>query len=238
MPYSSSDFNYGSERERNSIVHEQRVARPERIAQAASSPPSPNARGGRDRFGVICVPQYPRQADVAVRRELPPPHVAPARAVPLSLGRGPRGETNFRSEYPSSHEPRFNAQDSNDHLSTISNRDRVQQQHQFPRVLQGHPNVPARTLQGAHDDSGYVLLYTLTSSAFYASCKTNQATRSTLEVVRFREAEAAKYYLEEGGSARETHRPRTLIVPLGAPTPHDSAKRRYGEPRRDVVVID
>ena len=174
LPYSSSDLNHASERERNPIVHEQRVARLERVAPAAMSPSSPNARGGKDRVGVICVPQYPRQPDVAVRRELPSAHVAPARAVPLLQGRGSRSRTNFRSDCQSSHEPQFNPQDANDHSSTTSNRDRVlqQQHHQFPSVLQGHPNVPARISQSAHDDSGYVLLYTLTSSTFYASCKT------------------------------------------------------------------
>lgn len=159
LPYSSSDSYHVFERDRGPSVHEQRVAGPERLPRPAM-PLSPNdGKGGKNHLRVLCVPQYPRQPDIPVRRELAPTHVVHTRVVPPGE-HSSWGRASFPSDHQMAGESQSNLHDPNPYWATSQNRERLQQQqhHQYSRALPGHPSFPARASQGTHDNFGYVLL--------------------------------------------------------------------------------
>ena len=163
LPYSSSDSYHVFERDRGPFVREQRVARPERIPHRAVPLSPHDGKGGNNHLGVLCVPQYPRQPDVPVHRELASTHVAPVRAVPPE-GYSSWDRTNFPSDYQLARKPHSNLRDSNSYWATTGNRERFQQQQQqqhdqYSHALLGHPSFQARTSQSTHDNPGYVLLH-------------------------------------------------------------------------------
>ncbi|KAL8831273.1 MAG: hypothetical protein Q9191_000962 [Dirinaria sp. TL-2023a] len=214
LPYSPSDSCQVFERDRGPFIHEHRVARPERLPQSAMPLSPRDGKRGKNHLRVLCVPQYPRPPDVPVRRELASTYVAPTRVVPPE-GHSSWGRTSFPNDHQVAREPHSNLHEPNPYWATTQNRERLQQQqyHQYSHALPGHPSFQARASPGTYDNFG------------------------TVGVVTSRDPQAAKVNLQEG-SAHDPRQPSPRIVPLRASHSYDAAAPRYGEHRRDVIVID